>query len=143
MNTREKERQDSLEYIVDDNGKRHFIFPMKLKDRKLVQDLFGKVNDEFPILNMPLQALDENGVPMVDDDGNPIMNEEPYEAMVQLLELALHEKHESFEEWLDIGMVAKIFDGFRDMSGLKKKMMETTTKQELTKILTGIPSMQG
>lgn len=142
MNTREKERQDALEYVVDDNGKRHFVFPMKLKDRRRVEKLFGKVNDEYPILNMPMQALDKNGIPMVDDDGEPVMNEEPYEAMMELLELALHESRESMEEWIDIGMVAGILDGFRDMSGLKKKMMATTNPEMMKRILTGIPSMQ-
>lgn len=122
MNNREKERQDNLEYITDDGGKRHFIFPMKLKDRKRVTELFTMVNDEFPVLNMPRAMEDEEGNVVKDENGNVVMNEEPFLAMMELLKMALHEDEEQFEQWLDIGMIGDVLYAFRAMSQLKKKM---------------------
>ncbi len=144
MNIREKERQDRLEYITDDNGKRHFIYPMKLKDINRVTALFDKINDTYPILNLPMGAVDANGEPILDEDGNQVIDDEPYMAMKELCEMALHDTWENIEQWLDIGMVSDLLYSFRDMSSLKKKMdkqMESITDNQAIMKVLGIASM--
>jgi|WetSurMetagenome_2_1015567.scaffolds.fasta_scaffold318778_2 hypothetical protein len=137
MDTRTKERLDSLEYVLDNTMKKHCIYPMKLKDRTKVATLFSKVNDEYPILNLPRPLEDDNGKLVLDEDGETIENIEPFEAMKELLELALADTWDHIEPWIDLGHISAILAAYRKLSGLKKKLDAQMA------MLTGIPSMPG
>ena len=135
MDTKEKERKDTLEYVLDNELHKHYIYPMKLGQRNEVAALFAKINDEYPILNFPQPLLDNTGKVVLDDDGKEIENIEPYESMMHLLELALHDTQENIESWIDLGHISMILAAYRGLSRLKKKM------EVQMKDLTGIPSM--
>lgn len=124
MNKREYDRQEELDYVLDDDGNKHRIYPMKIKDKDRVFKLFENINDEYPLLNFPSEELDDNGNIVKDDNGNPVINDNSYIAMLELLEIALHEPAEKFTEWLDIVQVSTILYAFRGISGLKKKIQE-------------------
>ena len=134
MDTKRAAYLDTLEYILDEQGKKHYVSPMKVKDRDKVQELFSKINDEYIIMNLPAPLLDNKGNLVLDDDGNEITNVEPYIAMMELLELALHDP--KVEDWIDIAQISDALAMYRKLSQLKKKLeTEMTT-------LTGIPSLQ-
>lgn len=120
MDNREKERLETLEYVIDDNGKKHHVYPMKIKERNKVSDLFSKINDEYPVLNFPMPLLNKDGKPELDEDGKQIENIEPYEAMMELLKMALRD--DNVEDWIDVGQISMILAAYRGLSGLKKKL---------------------
>ena len=134
MDSKELSYRETLEYILDEKGVKHYIYPMKIKksEREKVVELFSKINDEYIIMNLPAPLTDDNGNPVLDDDGNTITNVEPYEAMMELLELALHDTKRNIEKWIDIRQISTILASYRELSQLKKKLETDLTK------LTGI-----
>ena len=103
-----------LEFILDESGKKHYVYPMKLKDLYEVQELFSKINDEFVILNLPTEETN--------DDGEVILNTEKYDVMWELLELALHDTKDNIEQWIDLLQVSEVLAMYRNVSQLKKKL---------------------
>jgi hypothetical protein len=111
-----------LEYIIDEEGNKHHIYPMKIKHLELVTELFSKINDEYIVLNMPSPLTDEQGKPVLNDDGEVIIDTTAYDAQSELLEIALNDDYENILEWLDIRMIQDILDSYRGLSMLKKKI---------------------
>jgi hypothetical protein len=104
----------TLEYILDESGKKHYIYPMKTSHLYLVQELFGKIDDEYIIMNLPYERANE--------DGEQILDTERYDAMFELLEMALQEKRAEIDKWIDIKQIADVFAAYRCVSQLKKKV---------------------
>lgn len=127
---REKYLQ-TLEYILDSEGKKHYIFAMKLKHKELVGELFSKIDDVFITANLPAPLVDEKGQLVLNDNDEEIINTEPYDAMMELLELALGESRESLESWIDIQQIEDVLYNYRRLSGLKKKLMELQESQQI------------
>lgn len=114
------------EYIIDRHGKRHCIYPMLIEKLADVTELFSKINMEFIILNMPMQALDDQGNQIFDEDGEAIIDTTAYDAMNELLEMCFADNIENIGKWLDIGMIQDSLDSYQLLSGLKKQAaMET------------------
>ena len=111
-----------LEYVTDEEGKKHYIYPLKIKDLGLATELFSKINDEYVVLNMPSPLTDEQGNPILNDDDEVIIDTTAYDAQAELLELALRDTYANISEWLDIKMIQDILDAYRNLSMLKKKM---------------------
>lgn len=115
-----------LDYIIDRNGVKRYIYPMLINDADLVADLYSKLNDEFTVLNLPQLARDADGLPIFDDDGEPVMDTTAFDAMNELLCLALKDTWENIVQWIDIIQAQDILDAYKGLSRLKKKMnMET------------------
>lgn len=130
-NTRREAFLATLEYTLDEQGKKHYIYPMKLKNIGLVQELFTKFNDEFPILNLPTPLLDEEGKVVLSEDDEEIMDTTAYDAMMEVLELALMEDTQSIESWIDLQQIEDILAKYRRVSGLLKKKMEMESQMAL------------
>ena len=115
----------TLEYILNGERKR-YVYPMKLKHLELVQELFSKFNDDIIILNFPSPLLDEHGNPMLSEEGEEIIDDTAYIAMMEVLELALNDTKENIESWIDIGQIEEVLAKYRRVSGLleRKKQME-------------------
>lgn len=122
-NTRKEAFLATLEFVLDGERK-HYIYPMKLKDMQLIQDLFAKFNDEYIILNLPAPLVDEQGKFILTEDGEEIINTEPYDAMMEVLEMALKQTAKEIEEWIDLSQVEEILAKYRRISGLLKKKQE-------------------
>lgn len=115
----------TLEYILDGERKR-YVYPMKLRDLEKVQELFSHFNDDLIITNMPSILTDNQGVPKLSEDGEEIIDDTAYSAMMQVLELALNDTKENIESYIDIGQIEEVLAKYRRVSGLldKKKQME-------------------
>lgn len=134
MDSKQLAYLETLDYVLDEQGKKHYVYPMKIKksEREKVVELFSKINDEYIIMNLPTPLMDDEGNLILDDDGHEIINVERYEAMMGLLEMALHDKQRNIEKWIDIAQIANVLAMYRQLSQLKKKL-ETEMK-----MLTGI-----
>ena len=134
MDSKQLAYLETLDYVLDEQGKKHYVYPMKIKksEREKVVELFSKINDEYIIMNLPAPLMDDEGNLILDDDGHEIINVERYEAMMGLLEMALHDKQRNIEKWIDIAQIANVLAMYRQLSQLKKKL-ETEMK-----MLTGI-----
>lgn len=130
-NTRREAFLATLEYALDEQGKKHYIYPMKLKHTGSVQELFSRFNDEFPILNLPTPLLDEEGKVVLSEAGEEIMDTTAYDAMMEVLELALLEDTQSIESWIDLQQIEDILAKYRRVSGLLKKKKEMESQMAL------------
>lgn len=115
----------TLEYVLDGERK-HFVHPMKLKHLSKIQELFTHFNDDLIILNMPTVLADDQGIPVLSEEGEEIIDDSAYSAMMEVLELALNDTKENIESWIGIGQIEEVLAKYRRVSGLldKKKQME-------------------
>lgn len=123
-------------YIAID-GKEYIIYPMKLKDYGKVDRLFSLINDEYLFLNLPFPMVDEKGNPMLNKNGQQMLDFKAYNAMCELFEMALRIPKKEVMNVVDVSNGVVILDEFRNISGLKKKiqnnlMNQVTAKDNLT-----------
>lgn len=123
-------------YIAID-GKEYIIYPMKLKDYGKVDRLFSLINDEYLFLNLPFPMVDEKGNPMLNKNGQQMLDFKAYNAMCELFEMALRIPKKEVMNVVDVSNGVVILDEFRNISGLKKKiqnnlMNQATAKDSLT-----------
>lgn len=123
-------------YIAID-GKEYIIYPMKLKDYGKVDRLFSLINDEYLFLNLPFPMVDEKGNPMLNKNGQQMLDFKAYNAMCELFEMALRIPKKEVMSVVDVSNGVVILDEFRNISGLKKKiqnnlMNQATAKDSLT-----------
>lgn len=123
-------------YIAID-GKEYIIYPMKLKDYGKVDRLFSLINDEYLFLNLPFPMVDEKGSPMLNKNGQQMLDFKAYNAMCELFEMALRIPKKEVMNVVDVSNGVVILDEFRNISGLKKKiqnnlMNQATAKDSLT-----------
>ncbi len=119
-------------FYIDSNGVEHEIYPMILKHKDRVTRLFMKIDDINLYLNLPTPKVDKKGKIVIDKStGEPVLDYSSYNAMMELFEIALREPKESIEEWVDLKNGVKILDEFRQVSQLKKKIVD----QMMTKLL--------
>lgn len=123
-------------YIAID-GKEYIIHPMKLKDYGKVDRLFSLINDEYLFLNLPFPMVDEKGNPMLNKNGQQMLDFKAYNAMCELFEMALRIPKKEVMNVVDVSNGVVILDEFRNISGLKKKiqnnlMNQATAKDSLT-----------
>ena len=123
-------------YIAID-GKEYIIYPMKLKDYGKVDRLFSLINDEYLFLNLPFPMVDEKGNPMLNKNGQQMLDFKAYNAMCELFEMALRIPKKEVMNVVDVSNGVVILDEFRNISGLKKKiqnnlMNQATAKDNLT-----------
>ena len=116
------------EHYVTLNDKEYRVYPMKLKDYHRVDRLFSKINDQYLFLNLPAAMTDKDGKPLLDAKGNPKIDYNAFNAMLDLFELALHIPRKEIMEIIDLESGVEVLDVFRGISGLKKKMMEQLAK---------------
>jgi hypothetical protein len=120
--TRKEAFLAKLEYILDTGFKKHYIYPMRIKNLLLVTELYSKINSEYTIFNMPYPLNDEQGNPLLNEDGEIIMENSAYEAQSELLEIALNDTYENISKWIDVQMIQDILDSFKGLSKLKKQI---------------------
>lgn len=115
-----------IHFIKCADGKEREIFPAKIKHKDRIRHYTARFNSALAIAN--IIALD-NGKIETNADTEDIFNEEPYEAMMEIVRLAFGEKYsvEEIEQFLDVEMIAEILDVFYGVSGYKKKAAETQT----------------
>lgn len=123
-------------YIAID-GKEYIIYPMKLKDYGKVDRLFSLINDEYLFLNLPFPMVDEKGNPMLNKNGQQMLDFKAYNAMCELFEMALRIPKKEVMNVVDVSNGVVILNEFRNISGLKKKiqnnlMNQATAKDSLT-----------
>lgn len=116
----------SLEFIYDssENPRKHYIHPMISKDLVKVQELFAKINDEYIVFNYPHPKADDNGNLVLNEDGEEIIETEAFEAMTELLEIALKESWEVTETWISVRQIQEVLAAFQGISGLLRKKRE-------------------
>lgn len=107
-------------YIAID-GKEYIIYPMKLKDYGKVDRLFSLINDEYLFLNLPFPMVDEKGNPMLNKNGQQMLDFKAYNAMCELFEMALRIPKKEVMNVVDVSNGVVILDEFRNISGLKKR----------------------
>jgi len=125
--TRTEEYLGTLEYVLDkDTKKKHYVHAMLSRDYLKVQELFKKINIEYIISNYPSPLLDEQGNLMLNEDGEEIMDTEAFNAMQELLEIALKEPWETTDSWITIRQIEEVLHMFQGLSGLlvKKRKVE-------------------
>ena len=116
----------TLEFIYDssENPKKHYIHPMISKDLIKVQELFAKFNDEYIIYNYPHPRVDDQGNLVLNEDGEEIIETEAFEAMAEVIEIALEEPWEVAEQWISLRQIQEVLAAFRGISGLLRKKRE-------------------
>jgi hypothetical protein len=118
---------------VDRYGNEHEIFPMLLKDIGKANRLFSKLlSDECLWLNIPEPKLNRNGKPVIDKKTKEqVLDTTRWDALHELFSLALHEPREELEKWVDVSNGVEILDGYRQISGLKKKILQKMVEETL------------
>lgn len=119
-------------YIAID-GKEYTIYPMKLKDYGKVDRLFSLINDEYLFLNLPFPMVDEKGNPMLNKNGQQMLDFKAYNAMCELFEMALRIPKKEVMNVVDVSNGVVILDEFRNISGLKKKIQNNLVNQATAK----------
>lgn len=123
--TRAEQYNATLEFVYDkDTKKKHYIHPMQSKDYLKVQELFKKINIEYIIDNYPSPLLDDQGNIVLNEDGEEIIDIEAFSAMQELLEIALHEPWEVTDSWITIRQIEEVLHMFQGLSGLLVKKRE-------------------
>ena len=125
--TRKEAYLATLEFVYDtDTHKKHYVYPMKSKEYLRVQELFTKVNTEYIIANYPHSLIDDDGNLVLNEDGEEITDIEAFEAMKEILELALNEPWKTTESWITIRQIEEVLAMFQGVSGLlvKKRKLE-------------------
>jgi hypothetical protein len=110
------------EFVLDEDGKKHYIFPMKIRDKDIVRELFSKIDDVYVINNFPETLKDEYGKPVLTEDGQEVVDDEAWISMWLLLEMALSDIQENIEKWIDVKQMSEVLAAYCDASGLKKKL---------------------
>lgn len=118
------------------DGKEYQIYPMKLKDYQRTDRLFEKINDIYLYMNMPNPMRDDEGNFIKDKHGRVKYDYTAYNAMCELLGMALHLNKKEVEKVVDVSNGVEILDEFRNVSGLKKKMQEIKEKGMSQELLT-------
>jgi hypothetical protein len=114
---------------VDDKEIR--VYPMKLKDKDKVIGLVEKFNDNIIFTNFmspkyDMVEVDGTTLPMPvrDDKGSIVYDDAPFNAMVEMLQLATKQTKKEVLEWADVYNTEEIVTMFLNISQLKKKMRE-------------------
>lgn len=105
----------TLEFVIDEHGNKHYVYPMKIDDYYIVQDLFANIDDYMIANNLPIIETDE-------ETGETILNTEKYDSMMDLLEFALKEKRIDIEKWMDIKQIRDVLAKYRLISSLIVKL---------------------
>lgn len=109
--------------VLGRDNQMHEVKPMLLKYTDKVISLSKKlIRDDVMFANIMPPKM-ENGLPVIDNNGDIVIDKEPYKAMIGLLELATGEKKAQIEEWCDLAIAQEIIDKFWCVSSLKKNMM--------------------
>ena len=115
---------------IDSNGVEHEIYPMLLKHKDKVTRLFMKIDDMNLYLNLPTPKVDKKGKMVIDKaTKEPTLDYSSYNAMLELFEMALREPKDSIEEWVDLKNGVVILDMFRQVSQLKKNIVDQMIKK--------------
>lgn len=115
----------TLEYVYDnDTKKKHYVHPMQSRDYIKVQELFKKINIEYIIGNYPAPLTDSNGNSVLSEDGEEIIDTEAFDAMKEILEIALREPWEVTDSWITIRQIEEVLHMFQGLSGLLVKKRE-------------------
>jgi len=125
--TRTEEYLGTLEYVLDkDTKKKHYVYAMESRDYLKVQALFKKIDVEYIIANYPCPLLDDDGNLALSEAGEEIMSTEKFDAMQELLEIALKEPWNITESWITIRQIEEVLHMFQGLSGLlvKKRRLE-------------------
>jgi hypothetical protein len=123
--TRKQALLETMEFVYDSaTQKKHYIHPMISKDIEKVTELFSKINDEYIILNYPHSKVDDAGNLVLTEDEEEIEDVEAFDAMKEILEIALEEPWESIDAWISIRQIEEVLAMFRGLSGLLKKKRE-------------------
>lgn len=128
-------------FFTGRDGKEYQIYPMKLKYKDRVSRLFNKIDSEYLYLNLPLPKLDKDGKEILDENGEPVLNYEKYDAMIELFTIATGLSKDEIEEIVDLKNGVKILDEFMNVSQLKKKLEQGTN--QIAELLSGLTSTQG
>ena len=112
-------------FIKCTDGKERQIFPAKIKHKDKIRHFTTKFSAATAIAN--IMAVDDDKIAKLSIDNNAsaeeFFDEEPYNAMMEMLILAFGEKYtaEQIEEFVDVEMINEILDVFYGLSGYKKK----------------------
>ena len=128
-------------FFTGRDGKEYQIYSMKLKYKDRVSRLFNKIDSEYLYLNLPLPKLDKDGKEILDENGEPVLNYEKYDAMIELFTIATGLSKDEIEEIVDLKNGVKILDEFMNVSQLKKKLEQGTN--QIAELLSGLTSTQG
>ena len=125
-------------YYISADGEEHEIFPLLVKDIPTASRLFSKLrSDQYAMLNAPdniyYTSGKNKGKPKIDrKTKEPILDWSAWNAQVKLLEMATHETEEEFGSWVNVKNIPEILDIFRDISEVKKKIMQQTALETST-----------
>lgn len=108
----------SLEYIIDGDGNRRYIYPMKIEDYYIVKDLFSRINTQIIVFNMPEEQWDG-------EIEATVLNTVKYDAMMDILSLALNSKVSEIEKWIDIRQIKEILAKYQCISKLVEQVDKT------------------
>lgn len=106
--------------IIDCNGNKHRVFPMKLKDRVEVTKLVSRFSDTMVFFNF-MNPLIVDGEVVRDVDGDITYNDIAFKAILRIAEIATGETEKELIEWLDVVTVEELVSMFLNLSQLKKK----------------------
>lgn len=127
--------EESLGYeiVKDRNGKKHKVYSALYKDRKTIAKFASTYNPEEDTLvfRMLVPKLDEEGIPMRDNSGNYIYDDEPVEELLEIIEMALDHKEprEEILEWLDLDTANRIILSYVKQSNFQKKKKSSQEKK--------------
>lgn len=119
-------------YFIDTNGEEHQIFPMVINDIPVASRLFSKLNsDMYAGLNLPSPMYHDKGkhkgeLKVNKKTGEPLLDYTAYNAMMQLVSMAIHEEEQEFNSWVNMSNIIEILDLYRGISEVKKKIANQT-----------------
>lgn len=116
------DRLFASDYVTDSTGKKHKIFPAKIKDIKTIRECSLRVYADAAIMNI-LTPITDTMPAKEDVPDKEYFSDEPYQALMELMVLAFGGKYteKEIEEFLDVKMIPEVIDKFYSISELKKK----------------------
>jgi hypothetical protein len=97
------------------------VYPMIRQDNEIVAKLLSNIRTDWILSNFCVEKQNEYGIPMRDDNGDPIFETKPVECLTELLKMATRLSEEDLGK-LENTTISKILEEYIGISGLKKKM---------------------